>query len=387
MSQTNQTAPDIAVNDERPAPFVLLEDSATGMSLRFDAPERLLTAWTPDRALAALGEMEDLRRQGFHLAGYASYELGYVLEPRLAPLLPARRRVPLLRFGAFRRLERGPGRPARAASSIQDLAAGWSFEEYRERFVRVLDYIEAGDVYQVNLTFPMHGRLAGDPLDLYAVLKKRQPVAHGGIVALGPETVISLSPELFFEVEAGRIRARPMKGTARRGETPAEDRAIAAQLAVDEKQRAENLMIVDLLRNDLGRISRIGSVTVPRLFSVETYATLHQMTSTIEADLQPGTDIPRIMHSLFPCGSVTGAPKIRAMEIIRELEEGPRGVYCGAIGHIAPDGRMRFSVAIRTITVWPDGQVVCNVGSGVVANSTVREEYEECLLKARFLSA
>jgi anthranilate/para-aminobenzoate synthase component I len=182
------------------------------------------------------------------------------------------------------------------------------------------------------------------------------------------------------------IRARPMKGTAQRGFMPPEDMARAKYLVEDEKSRAENLMIVDLLRNDLSRLAEVGSVKVTDLFTVQTYPTLHQMTSGIEARLRENVTLAELFSGLFPCGSVTGAPKIRAMEIIRDLECAARGVYCGSLGVISPDGDMRFNVAIRTLTIFPDHELVCNVGSAIVADSTAREEYEECLIKARFLT-
>ena len=210
--------------------------------------------------------------------------------------------------------------------------------------------------------------------------------------ALGAETILSLSPEKFFSTHGRRIFARPMKGTAPRGPTEAHDRILAQALARDEKNRAENLMIVDLLRNDLSRLSELGSVEVTDLYSVETFPTLHQMTSGVEAILRENLSFYEIFAGLFPCGSVTGAPKIRAMEIIAEQEAGPRGNYCGAIGHIAPSsarglGDMRFNVAIRTLTLDGRGSLVCPVGSAIVADSRAREEYDECLLKARFLTA
>jgi len=198
---------------------------------------------------------------------------------------------------------------------------------------------------------------------------------------------VSRSPELFFRLEAGgRIVARPMKGTAPRDPDPARDAAIAAALQASEKDRAENLMIVDLLRNDISRLARVGSVKVPALFAMERYATVHQMTSTIEGQLADPPTLPALMAALFPCGSVTGAPKIRAMQVIAEMEPSARGVYCGAIGWMAPDGRADFSVAIRTLSV--TGQdIVMNVGGGVVHGSTAQGEWEEALWKARFVKA
>jgi para-aminobenzoate synthetase component 1 len=365
-------------------PFILLEDSLAGESLLFAEPTAIITAQEPHEVAGAFAQMEAAKAEGFWLAGYAAYELGLVLEPKLAGLVPRKRDFPLLRFGVFAGPQRGAA-PVQGVGRIEDLAPDWSEADYERRFDRVNEYISAGDVYQINLTFPMRGKLSGEAYGLYGALKARQPVAHGAFVQLGPERIVSLSPELFFSVSGSRITARPMKGTAPRGRDAAEDAAIAAWLRGDEKQRAENLMIVDLLRNDLSRIARVGSVKVPQLFHVERYNTLHQMTSTVIAELAADVGLQALFEGLFPCGSVTGAPKIRAMEIIAELEEAPRGVYCGAIGHIAPNGDMAFNVAIRTLTIGADGSAVVNVGSGTVADSTAQEEYAECLLKSRFL--
>ena len=371
---------------DRDNPFVVLEDRLAGRLRFYGSPREILTAQEPGEVPAVLDRLQALHAAEKELAGYFAYELGYVLEPRLAPLLPPGRAVPLIRFAAFDGEQARDIPAADATPRVKSLAPGWSREAYAERFRRVVDYILAGDVYQINLTFPLDGVLEGDPVALYAALRARQPVAHGGVVALGAETIVSLSPELFFDLEGRTLRSRPMKGTARRGLLPFEDMMIARDLKEDGKQRAENLMIVDLLRNDIGRLSKIGSVRVPDLFTVETYPTLHQMTSTVQGELAGWPAIRDILAGLFPCGSVTGAPKIRAMEIIRELEASPRGVYCGAIGRISADGSMHFNVAIRTLTVFPDGRFVQNVGSGLVADSKADAEYEECLLKARFLS-
>jgi para-aminobenzoate synthetase component I len=368
-------------------PFVLFEDGRDeGRSLLFDAPEEIIVARSAAEVAEAFSRMEAASRRGMHLAGYASYELGYALEPRFRSQTTPASPTPLLLFGVFKAPKpfvppAGEEEPAQIA-----LQPAWSREEYAERFRKCRDYIFAGDVYQINLTFPLYGRYDGDPMALYRGLRKRQPVAYGGVVALGEETVVSLSPEVFFESRGRAIRARPMKGTAQRGFMPLEDMARAKYLTEDEKSRAENLMIVDLLRNDLSRLAEIGSVKVADLFTVHTYPTLHQMTSGIEARLREGLTLKDLFTGLFPCGSVTGAPKIRAMEIIRDLECAARGVYCGSLGVIAPDGEIRFNVAIRTLTIFPDHSLVCNVGSAVVADSRAREEYDECLIKARFLT-
>ena len=383
------SGPSISPVEPLPArPYVVFEDGRDGgRALLFDRPREIICAREPAEVAGAFARMKEATQRGLHLAGYASYELGYALEPKFATQKTPRSRTPLLLFGAFeepRAYDSGAG-PAAHSATIA-LTPEWTEQEYAERFRKCRDYIFAGDVYQINLTFPMRGWFNGDPMALYRALRKRQPVAYGGVVALGEETVVSLSPEVFFEARDREIRARPMKGTAQRGFMPPEDMARARHLSQDEKSRAENLMIVDLLRNDLSRLAEVGTVKVTDLFTVQTYPTLHQMTSGIEARLRPGVSLSDIFAGLFPCGSVTGAPKIRAMEIIRDLEAAPRGVYCGSLGLISPSGDIRFNVAIRTLTLFPGGEVVCNVGSAIVADSRAREEYEECLIKAQFLT-
>ena len=364
-------------------PFCLIEDSEAPGDLWFAGAKDFITAKTLAEVAPAFAAMQAALAEGRHLAGFFAYECGYAFEPRLAPLLPPDGE--LLRFGVFdapQRVERiAPEKPA----GVENLRADWSFADYAPRFETCMDYLRAGDIYQVNLTFPLSGRYFGSPLDLYRTLRGRQPVALGGVVALGQETIVSLSPERFFTKNGQNIAVRPMKGTAPRGATPAQDAELAAKLAADAKSRAENLMIVDLLRNDLSRLSEVGSVAVTDLFTVEAFPTLHQMTSGVEARLRPGVQLAEIFAGLFPCGSVTGAPKIRAMQIIAELETARRGAYCGAIGHIAPNGDMRFNVAIRSLTLGQDGTLTGNVGSAIVADSRAQEEYDECLLKARFL--
>jgi len=369
-------------------PFVLFEDGREGgRTLLFEEPRELILAAAPAEVASAFARMEAATKAGSFLAGYASYELGYALEPKFGAQPTPPSPTPLLAFGVFDAPKRLPAE-ARQAPAFERIALtpAWSETEYAERFQSCRDYIFAGDVYQINLTFPLHGRYEGDPLALYDALRKRQPVAFGGVVALGQETVVSLSPEVFFEARGRDIRARPMKGTAQRGFLPPEDMNRAKYLVEDEKSRAENLMIVDLLRNDLSRLAEVGSVKVTDLFTIETYPTLHQMTSGIAARLREDVGLAELFAGLFPCGSVTGAPKIRAMEIIRDLECAARGVYCGSLGLITPSGEVRFNVAIRTLTIFPDGNLVCNVGSAIVADSTAREEYAECLIKARFLT-
>ncbi len=378
------------------SPYVLLDDSLTqgGRSLLYAEPERVVFANTPEDVETGLDEVSAGLARGLHAAGFFSYELGYCLEPKLRSLLPADRRVPLFwigLFGAPRALDDTGTRAwlddngGTERAKISDLTLSWTREQYTDAFAKVEDYISAGDVYQINLTLKYHFAFEGDPVALYAALRRKQRVAYGALIAAPTFNVLSLSPELFFRREGKHMSTRPMKGTAPRGRTPREDARLKTWLAMDEKQRAENLMIVDLLRNDLGRVAKIGSVEVTDLFTVETYRSVLQMTSGISAELRSDMGLKDMLRALFPCGSVTGAPKVRAMEIIRELEAAPRGVYTGAIGHIAPSGDAQFNVAIRTVVLDARGGEM-GIGSGIVADSKADSEFEECLLKAQFLT-
>ncbi len=356
----------------------------------FARPSEILTAETTSDLILAFEKAEAARKDGKWLAGYVSYEAGYLLEEKLKPLLPANRGVPLLQLGIFDDADISTFRPSARSSPIppaplRNAVPAWSREHYVSRFDRLKRHIALGDCYQSNLTFPITAEWSGDPVSIFHTLTQRQPVRHGGMVALGGPHILSRSPELFFEVDAdGWIETRPMKGTAKRGKTPEDDEAIKLALQNDGKNQAENRMIVDLLRNDISRITTVGSLHVPELFTVETYPSLHQMVSRIRAKLLPGLTLQDIFTALFPCGSITGAPKIRAMEIIRDLEDSPRDVYCGSIGWIAPTGQMSFNVAIRTVVLENEGRAKFNVGSGVVFDSDGSAEYDECLLKARF---
>jgi para-aminobenzoate synthetase/4-amino-4-deoxychorismate lyase len=369
-------------------PLILL-DVGPNEALRFGRPQSIIQAHRPEDVVEALGALEAALDSGRHVAGWFAYELGYLLEPHLTGFHRARGQMPLLWFGVFG----PPERAARANLTSSGRAyAGplhheWDAATYAARFDRVHDFIEAGDIYQANLSFRSRFVFVGDPLAFYLELHDAAQAAHGAYVDGGDWQVLSLSPEQFFEISPqGRITARPMKGTAPRGVDELSDARAKAMLAASPKDRAENLMIVDLVRNDIGRLALIGSVAVSNLFEVETYPTLHTMVSTVTAQLKPATRIARVVKALFPCGSVTGAPKIRAMEIIRELEQSPRGVYCGAIGHFAPDGSANFNVAIRTILL-QGGRGELGIGGAVVQDSNAASEYAECLLKARFFES
>ena len=350
----------------------------------FSDPVRLIRAREAPDVPAALDAMDSARAAGYWLAGYASYELGYVLEPRLNALMPDQRRLPLLEFGVYD--SPVPAEPLDpGAAALGRFVPDWTADDYAQAFQKAHDFIGAGDIYQTNLTFPLTASAEGDPTAIYAGLSKGQPVGHGSILLQdGLPAILSRSPELFFRTDAtGKIQTRPMKGTQPRSADPAEDAALKVFLQNDPKNRAENLMIVDLLRNDLSRICAVGSVKVPELYRVETYATVHQMTSLIEGQLLPQITLGDTFRALFPCGSVTGAPKLRAMQIIHALEQRPRDIYCGSIGWAAPDGRANFNVAIRTIML-ENEKADLSVGGGVVWDSTAQSEYEEALWKTRF---
>ena len=377
-----------------PPDSVLLDTTRPGRddtagALLFTHPSGVLTAHTLDDVPALLADLDRHSAEGRWLAGFLTYEAGYAFE-RIAP--PKSLDGPLGWFGVY-------DPPQRLSPDETDalLADAGEFEiseptfalgraDYAERIAAIKRHIREGDVYQINFTAPYRFRFDGDPAGLYAALRRRQRVGFGALIYAGERWVLSASPELFFRRDGQRITARPMKGTAHRGPTPEDDAVQAAWLTADPKNRAENLMIVDLLRNDLSVVAEPGSVRVSALFEPERYDTLWQMTSTVEATLRSGVRLADLFPALFPCGSVTGAPKIRAMQVIHDLEDGPRGVYCGAIGYVAPDGHAAFSVPIRTVELHgADGRM--GSGSGVVWDSDPDAEYNECLLKARFLTA
>jgi para-aminobenzoate synthetase/4-amino-4-deoxychorismate lyase len=351
----------------------------------------LVEAWRAEDVPRVLADIEAGVARGLIAAGVCAYELGYVFEPRLLRLMPATSR-PLLRFLLFSEArsmsaderDRWLRDQARGRAFAGDVAPSLGAEQYRAKFERVRQLIGDGDVYQVNLTFKLRGPASGDPFATYAALRAKSRSGACALLRFDDEDILSFSPELFLRVRGGRIETRPMKGTTARAPDVVGDVRQRRALIEDEKQRAENLMIVDLLRNDLARVSRPGSVRVSDMFTVETYPRFHTLTSGVKAELDGDVSFSRILRALFPCGSVTGAPKIRAMEIIREVEDEPRGAYCGAVGFVARD-RMAFNVAIRTL-VLRDGVAEMGVGGGIVWDSEARTEYEECLLKARFLT-
>ncbi|KQM96433.1 aminodeoxychorismate synthase component I [Sphingomonas sp. Leaf25] len=368
-------------------PFVLLDDARPGgRALLYRAPMRIVRADTMAAVPAALDALAAEVADGRAVAGFVGYDASAGLIPGV-PHRPAP--TPLLWFGVFDAAE-----PVDVPAILPDPAGAWAgpvvpdidHATYLRQCEDVLELIAAGDLYQANLTFAATLPVAGDPVALYAAIRPRAAAGHGALVWTGADWLLSFSPELFFSVEGGRIAARPMKGTALRDPDPAKDTAAAAALAADPKQRAENLMIVDLMRNDLSRIAVPGSVAVPERFVVETYPSIHQMVSHVTATVQPGKGAVDAIGALFPCGSITGAPKRRAMQAIDAIEGRARGIYTGAIGHIAGNGDASFNVAIRTLHLPAGGlHATIGLGSGIVADSVPAEEWRECLAKARFL--
>ena len=389
VSQAEQRPPpDLA------QPFVLIDDAGGDgrRPARFlDDPVAVVTADTRANIAAALDRMAALHRAGHWLAGFIGYEAGHALEPRLSKLAERAQAMPLIWMGAFRAarmvdpidlLQPFAARPL----SVEPPAPRLDAAGYATRIAAIQALIAAGDIYQANFTFPVDIRFQGHPLTLYARLRRTQRMAHGAVVWTGREWLLSASPELFFALRDGQLTARPMKGTAARRPGADEDEMDAQSLALDQKNRAENLMITDLIRNDLSRVAVAGSVTVRDAFKVERYPTVHQMTTSVSARLREALGPFDALSALFPCGSVTGAPKIRAMEVIDAVEAQPRGAYTGSIGWIDPDGEASFNVAIRTVRIDRDGTASMGVGSGIVADSDAAAEWEECRQKMAFVS-
>ena len=370
--------------------FVLLRDDREDRTVVFAEPLGIVTVRDRAGFEPAFAALQAAHDKGHWIAGFMSYEAGHLFEKKLASFAVENRPTPLMSFGIFEKPVDGhplakPRQRVENEPFLTDPKAGWDFAAYRKRFERLHRHLREGDCYQANLTMPIRARWTVDPLAAFWSLIERQPVRYGAFVSLDGPLLLSRSPELFFDIDKdGWIETHPMKGTARRGADATEDAEIIAAMQADPKSQAENRMIVDLLRNDISRISEVGTLHVPKLFAVETYPTVHQMVSHVRAKLLPGISIRNVFAALFPCGSITGAPKMSAMKILHDLEDGPRDAYCGAIGVIAPDGTMRFNVAIRTISIFEDGNALFNVGGGIVFDSTAEAEYDECLLKARF---
>lgn len=364
---------------------VIMQDGPGGDWLHFGEPAAVLETERPDEVVGLLATVaERVADEGWYAAGFISYEAAPAFDPALQ--VRGGSRLPLVWFGLFEAPQRPPlARPA-AGYSLGDWTATDSAETYAAHIAAIRQAIAAGQTYQVNYTYRLRAPLAGDAYAWWHDLATAQRGGYAAFIESHDWAVCCASPELFFRLDGDHLITRPMKGTTARGLTLAEDRAQMAALRRSEKNRAENVMIVDMVRNDLGRVARRGSVRVPRLFEVTRYPTLHQMTSTVAAESD--APLPAILQALFPCASITGAPKVRTMQLIRDLESTPRGVYCGAIGYMAPGRRAQFNVAIRTALVdRRAGLAEYGVGGGIVWDSEAADEYHETLLKAQVLTA
>jgi para-aminobenzoate synthetase/4-amino-4-deoxychorismate lyase len=377
------------------SPWGRFDDLAQGTGLRFARPFRVLAATEPADVVPVLAEVERATEAGCWAFGYVAYEAAAGLDRALAGAVrPGPHPMPLVQFGLCDRPAEVPPvvvPPGTArAYSVGPWRKGWTEADHRDDVTRVREFIAAGETYQLNLTVRMHAGISGDTEQLYADLAWGQRGSYAAYLDLGRFVVASASPELFFRWTDDGLLTRPMKGTVRRGRDTAEDDGRRRALVADPKERAENLMIVDLLRNDLGRIAEVGSVQVPALFTPERYETVWQLTSDVTGRPRPGTGLVDVFRALFPSGSVTGAPKQRSMELIRQLEHEPRGVYCGAVGMVAPPGhdfRASFSVAIRTVVVdRATGSAVFGTGGGITWGSEPAAEHAELLAKAAILA-
>lgn len=377
-------------------PFIYFKNDIAGDAVLFTDPIELIEAYTKDEFFSGLKRLETARQNGKWTAGFISYEAGYLFEEKLSERFVKKRtksNTPLLLFGVF-------DAPSNATHPIMvenetneqepyfsNFKADWDFETYEKKFDILHDHIAKGNCYQGNLTFPIQAKFKGNPFDAFKSLAKRQPVKYSAFVYLNETNILSRSPELFFKSNnEGWIEAHPMKGTAPRSKTEKADIKAIKALKSDPKSQAENIMIVDLMRNDISRITQVGTLNVPEMFEVETYPTVHQMISRIKAKLNPKVTLTDIFAALFPCGSITGAPKLSAMEILDSLEDAPRNAYCGSIGYIGPGNQMLFNVAIRTITLHEKNKATLNVGGGIVWDSNAKGEYEEALLKAQYVA-
>jgi para-aminobenzoate synthetase/4-amino-4-deoxychorismate lyase len=381
----------IATKNGRRFPVALLESFSTGefpRSFVFDELETVVQARTPDRVVAALREVEQAVGRGRHAAGFVAYEATAPLNPELPT--GDNDALPLVWFGIFRKrspVEASAEYEPASGPLISQPRLDISRSEYNAAVEGIRERIARGETYQVNFTARQRFTVRGDHFALYRRLCRNQRAPFCAWLDTGSHHILSTSPELFFSLRDGLLTMKPMKGTAPRSPLADDDRRARELLAASPKERAENLMIVDLVRNDLSRIAETGSVRVPALFQVESYPSVHQMISTVTARLKPDTDLVDIFRALFPCGSVTGAPKRRTMEIIRDLERSPRGVYCGAIGFVSPGGEATFSVAIRTTVIeTATAEGVMGVGSGITWDSEPEAEFAECLTKSAFLT-
>jgi para-aminobenzoate synthetase/4-amino-4-deoxychorismate lyase len=365
---------------------VILHNAAESCWLHFANPVATIAATSTTEVQPQLRRVEEaVNQQQLYAAGFITYEAAPAFDPAYRVRPPAPTSLPLLCFGLYRQAELIPLPPPQPVTLPGPWASLMDRQEYEQAVLRIKEYIAAGETYQVNYTFRLQAPFAGDPWEFFLQLVQAQAGQYAAYIETDRRVICSASPELFFRRAGPTLTLQPMKGTATRGRTLAEDKAHIRGLHHSAKNRAENVMIVDMIRNDLGKIANLGTVHVPGLFQIERYPTLLQMTSTVTAQSKAST--AEVMAALFPCASITGAPKVRTMKIIAELEAEPRGIYTGCIGFIAPGQRAQFSVAIRTAEIDPAaGLAEYGVGSGIVWDSNGPAEFDECHLKAAILT-
>ena len=358
--------------------------------LCFSRPVEVVEARSVGEVRPALRRVEEAACRGLYAGGFVAYEAAPAFDPSLVVRARgAAGALPLLWFALFSAPDaHGPVEDVRARFSVSDWSPSVGRPAYERSVAAVREAVARGDTYQTNYTFRLRAHFAGDALAFYRHLSARQRADYCAFLDTGRHKILSASPELFFRLSGRHIFARPMKGTARRGRTPEADAAQSRWLEGSEKNRAENVMIVDLMRNDLGRVAETGTVRVSDLCRVEAYPTVFQMTSAVEATLRDGATLEDVLAALFPSGSVTGAPKVSTMRLVAALENSPRGVYCGSVGLIEPGGAAVFNVAIRTAVIDAGtGAAEYGVGGGITWDSAAREEYDEALAKAALLKA
>jgi para-aminobenzoate synthetase/4-amino-4-deoxychorismate lyase len=366
--------------------FDFADQQGKPQRLRFTHPVEVITAHSLEEVRPTLRTVERALDAGFYAGGYVSYEAAPAFDSALT--VSSGSKVPLLWFGIFREPTRDSASDAPGEFRVSDWSPSTDWPTYEHNVAEAREAIARGDTYQINYTIRMRARFEGDALAFYQRLNANQGAAYCAYLDTGRFKILSASPELFFRWRGQQIITKPMKGTARRGLWLEEDESLSAWLADSEKNRAENIMIVDLLRNDLGRIAETGSVKVSDLWRVERYPTVFQMTSTVEAQTRPRATLEDIFGALFPCGSVTGAPKISTMRLIAALEDSPRNVYCGSVGLVTPGREAVFNVAIRTVLIDGEtGEAEYGIGGGITWDSTAADEYAEALTKAAPLVA
>ena len=370
------------------APYFLFEfkdDDQYSGPLVFQNPIQILSTDDINEVEAVFEQADAMLDQGYFVAGYVSYEAAPAFDKALT--VHDSSEWPLVWFGVFH----PPDSPAEDREFGEFHVSSWEmkgdFASYQKGIKEVKAGIERGDTYQVNFTTRLEATFSGDDYAFYKRLVRNQQSSYSAYLNMGEHRLLSASPELFFRIDGQTLKTKPMKGTAKRGRYSQEDERKKQHLQTSDKERSENLMIVDLLRNDLGRIALPGTVRVPKLFEIETYPTVHQMTSTIEASLPESYTMFELFHALFPCGSITGTPKVRTMEYISRLEDSPREVYCGAIGYMTPEKEAIFNVPIRTVMIdHRKSLAIYGSGGGVTWDSTTKGEFDELHTKARLLT-